>query len=509
MPSSTSSSPASPDRHETPLSALQHRWPTLILLPVLVALLGAAAIAPLIEMFLGEHFGLSGGRDAPWPWALALLGLAAFWCGRLLESGKLSSKASSTAAVVCGAIAIVLWWVLEPNYDPGALLSDPISLVNENGYLITPLLIGIGVWVQGLRYAYDPGHFSAEEIRGSVRRSWLILGGTIVFAAMIGGNIGNAGIAAARLAVPLAMIASAGAVAAAEMESTRRLAFRRGSTAPGWERFGRLFAGLVVAILLLTGVVALFLGPGVLEAVVAGMSAVFRAFGTLLLWFMYAVVYVLYIIYRVIAWVVNAIFGDILGPMEPPDLGQQTAGPEQEMMEPVEGEGTPYATLLRWIGLIIGLIIAVAIIFYLARPRKDLIEDIDADEERTSIFSASLARQQLRDLFRRKPKAERPRKLNLESTPGSVREAMLYLQVLATRQYVGRRESETPADFARRLAKEWPAVDGPLQELRTRYEIARYGETEIDRNRAIDAWRAIWSHRKDAVVQAPPDMETT
>lgn len=505
MSSTTSSSHASPDPGRSAVNRLRKGWPTLIVLPALIALLGAAMLSIFTEMFLSEDFGLSGGRDAPWPWAFAIIGLVAFWTSTALRRFDLSPALNASLLVVAGLVTIGAWWALEPAYDLGPVLRNPISLVNENGYFIPPLLLGIGIWYQGLRYDFDASLFQPEEIRGNVQRSWVLLAIGIVLAALIGGGIGDRGISAATVAVPVAMACSAGAVAAAEVVNTRWLASRRGSTAPGWDRWLRLFAGIVVISLVITGIAALILGPGALAAVVDGLQAALGVIGTVLYWIMFAVVYVFYWIYRGIAWIVNSIFGDIVPEVELPQQ-EQGAPPEQEPMMQDEPVGEPeFATLLRWIGLAIALIIAAIIIFRLTSGRRQVEEDADVDEERSSVFSASLARQQLRDLFRRKPKKERPRKLDLNQPPGSVRESMLYLQVLAERQRVGREPDETPADFTRRLAADWPVVTDSLGAIRDRYEHVRYGETADDRATVADAWRAIWQHRKDAPI--PPDPQ--
>lgn len=489
---------ASPERRDKPTGGLRERWPTLIVLPVLVAFLGAAALTPMLHLLLGDSFGLSGGRQAPWTWSLAFVGLIGFWSAKAVGSRNLSQGLSSTILIVLGLLTIGLWWALEPHYDLRPLLRDPVSLVQGNGYLVVPLLLGIGVWYQGLRYDYDPGLFSPEEIRGNVQRSWALLAISIVLSAIVGGDAGGAGIRAAAIAVPIAMACSAGAVAAAEVDNTRWLAQRRGSTGPGWDRWTRLFAGIVVGSLVVTGIAALLLGPGALALVKDGMAAGFHTFGTVIYWIMFGIVYVLYWIFRIVAWILNGIFGDMIGPIEPPKMEQFGQPAQNELMEQGDSGPFPYASLMRWIALGIALLIAAVVIFQLTRSRKLTGEDAKPDEERKSIFSTSLARQQLRDLFRRKPKPARPARLDLEAPPGSVRESMLYLQVLATRQMVGRQQRETPADFTRRLALAWPDVAFQLGVMSERYERVRYGETPDDRSAVMDAWQRIWQSRKDA-----------
>ena len=508
MSSNASSSPASPERR-SPGGALRQRWPTLIVLPALIAFLGAATISPLINLFLGESFGISGGRDAPWPWAFAIIGLLAFWSAKLVGRPNLSLNASAGLRFALGLLTVALWWALEPVYDLGPVLRDPVSIVSGNGHLVVPMLIALGVWYQGLRYDSDSSLFSPEEIRGNVQRSWAVLAGSIVLAAIVGGDTGDAGISAAGIAVPVAMICSAGAVAASEVNNTRWLARRRGSTAPGWDRWARLFAGIIAGSVLVTGIAAVLLGPGALDLVMEGLRGVFRAFGLVLYWIMFGVVYALYWVYRFVTWILNSLFGDLLPEMQMPEM-QQAPVAEREIMEPQgETEEAPYATILRLVALGIALILVAVIVFRLTRGAGSGDGESDPDEERESVFSASLARQQLRDLFRSKPKPERPRKLDLDRPPQSVREGMLYLQVLASRQRVARTGAETPADFTRRLAIEWPPVADPLQVIRDRYELVRYGETEQDRAAVADAWRIIWQHRKDAPLPQEPEEART
>jgi|GEM_PF-1999568 len=507
MSSNISSSFASPEPPVPVTGGLRQRWPTLIVLPALIAILGAAVLAPLLTMFLGESFGLSGGREAPWLWALAAVGLVGFWTSKLVGSRGWSPNVNSVVVSLLGLVTIGVWFALEPVYDLGPALRNPVSLVQENGYLVPPLLIGLGVWFQGLRYDYDPGLFLPEEVRGNVQRSWALLAASIVIAAIIGGDAGDAAIAAATIAVPVAMVCSAGAIAAAEVANTRRIAQRRGGSVPGWDRWIRLFAGTAVFILVMTGLAALILGPEALGVVMSAIRAVYGALATVVYWIAFGIVYVLYWVFWGVIWILNKIFGDLFSPIEPPDQSMVGAPESRPPPEMTEGE-FPYVTLLRWVALGIALLIAAGIIFQLSRAVRRDDDQGEVDEERQSIFSANLARQQLRDLFRRKPRAERPRKLNLDQPPGSVRESMLYLQVLATRQRVGREPGETPADFTMRLARLWPQVGEPLQVIRERYERARYGETPEDLAAAVGAWRIIWQHRKDVPIPPEPEPES-
>jgi hypothetical protein len=499
MLSNTSSSPVSPEPPRSRKEALRSGWPTLVALPALIGLLEAGVAAPLIAMFFGPDFGLSGGREAFSPWAIAVIILLGFWSAKALDRSPLSSNASSAVLVVAGVAIILAWWAIEPIWDVMAVLRDPISLVNDNGHLVLPLLIGLASWIQGLRLAFEPGLFGPEITRERVRNSIVVLAAALALAGMIGGDMGDAGVSAAIISLPVVLVTGAGAIAAAEMDATRKLAMRRHSTVPGWDRWMRVFAGSALTLLVITGIGALIVGPGALDLLVEGLRGAWQVIATVLLWIVFGIVYVLYWTYRIIAWIINSIFGDVLGPVEMPQMEGQPAPPEEEQPlqqpEPLDSE---YVTLLRWIALGIALIVVAIIVFTMLRRREPAGEGETVDEERSSVFSAALARKQLRDLFRRKPRPERPRKLDLDRDPGSVRETMLYLQVLAERQDAGRKPHETPRDFTERLGGQWSGLAEPLRALRERYERTRYGETEEDRRAALDAWHAIWSARKDA-----------
>jgi hypothetical protein len=89
--------------------------------------------------------------------------------------------------------------------------------------------------------------------------------------------------------------------------------------------------------------------------------------------------------------------------------------------------------------------------------------------------------------------------LNLEDAPANVRDAWRYLQVLAVRQDVARREQETPQDFAARLRGAWPGTGSSLNDLAARYERSRYGEIDSDRDLAAarDDWADIYRRRRE------------
>ncbi|MBA2470310.1 MAG: DUF4129 domain-containing protein [Chloroflexia bacterium] len=489
--------------------SIKSSWPTVIMIPVLVGVLHACTFSLLIELFLGETFGLSAGHPAPWPGAIALIFLASFWLNRAIGRLNRSTVVSQIVTFACWLATYLAWLLLEPAYRDTDVWTQPGQLVQSEAFLIPPLLISMAVWWVGMNYASDIANISAEEIRMTVQRDWIVLFGSILLAAMIGGAAGDSALAAARFAAPLLLIASLALVAGAELESTRKLAIRRGGQPPGWGRWARLVGGLAAGVLLLTLLVLVILSPEALGAIVGGIAAAARAVGWVLAYVLFAVVWTLYQVAVFVTRIIEWIFGDIFGPLSPPEMpAQQPAEMEPIVMEDREVGQWEYAILLRWVALFIAVAVVAIILFRITRKSQAADDDGAVDEHRDSVFSADLAKQQLRDLFRRRQREAKPPRLDLDRPPESVRETMVYLETLAARQGVGRRKAETPDDFAARLRAMWSGVGTALVDFPRRYEHIRYGEEpdgpgSPDRERALADWTQIWNARKH--VEPPKD----
>lgn len=488
--------------------AVSYAWPNLILLPALMGALHAVTYTLLFHLFLGEHFGLSGGHPPPWPGAIMLIWLASFWTTRAVgrvERLSGDGRTGQIISLVCWLATLLIWFAAEPVYREARIWSDPGSLVQGNAYLIPPLLISMVTWWQGLRYAMDQSSMTAEDARGTVQRAWLVLGGSLLLAIFVGGETGDEVVRAARIAVPLLLILSLAVVAGAELEMTRRIAVRRGAQPPGWERWFRLVSGLGVFVIVLTIVILALLGPEVLSAIVAAMFTAIRMIGLVVGYIVYAIIFTLYQLFTGIIWILEGIFGQSFGrfgplsapPMIPMPI-DEALFPEQEPTEQWE-----YAILLRWVVLGLVLVALAIVLFRITRRMGPPSDQGIVEAQRDSVFSADLARQQLRDLLRRQRREERHRPLDLDGTPANVREVMRYLETLAVRQGVGRRAAETSSDFLDRLRAAWSGVSPSLLDLNARYQRIRYGDHPDtqdgpDYRPSLKDWTEVWRRRKDA-----------
>lgn len=485
-----------------------YSWPNLILLPALMGAVHATTYTLLIVLFLDRAFGFSGGRPAPWPGAIALIWLASFWTTRVIGRLSLGGRAAQVASLVCWLATLLLWFAAEPVYHEARIWSDPGSLVQGNAYLIPPLLIAMITWWQGIRYAVDQPSLTAEDTRGTVQRSWLVLGGSIVLAIFIGGDTGGLAMRAARIAVPLLLIFSLAVVAGAELETTRRIAVRRGGNPPGWARWFRLVSGLSTFVVIITIVVLALLGPQVLSAVVELMFAVLRLVGTALGYVIYAVFFTLYQIILGFVWLLEELFGDIFGPLQQPDVPMMNPPVGEQLFPEEQGttEQWKYAILLRWVALGLVLIALAIVLFKITRRSSPTSEDGIVEEHRDNVFSADLARQQLRDLLRRRQRNDRHRPLDLDGNPADVRDIMRYLETLAVRQGVGRKAAETSSDFLERLRAVWSGVSPSLLDFNGRYQRIRYGDHPDMREGpeygpSLKDWTEVWNRRKDVEIE--------
>lgn len=490
------------------LRLANYSWPNLILLPALMGALHATTYTLIISLFLDRAFGFSGGRPAPWPGAIVLIWLASFWTTRVIGRLSLGSRTGQVVSLVSWLATLLLWFAAEPVYREARIWSDPGSLVQDNAYLIPPLLIAMITWWQGIRYATDQSSITAEDTRGAVQRSWLIMGGSIVLAIFIGGDTGDLAMQSARFAVPLLLILSLALVAGAELETTRRIAARRGGHPPGWARWFRLVSGLSTFVVFVTIVVLALLGPQVLGAVVDVLFAVLRLVGTAIGYILYAVLFTLFQIVMGFVWLLEQVFGDVFGPIGPPEVpvinppgGEELLPEEQEPTEQWE-----YAILLRWVVLGLVLIALAIVLFRITRRSSTQDDEGIVEEHRDSVFSADLARQQLRDLFRRRQREERRRPLDLDRNPADVRDVMRYLETLAVRQGVGRREAETSSDFLERLRAVWSGVSPSLLDFNGRYQRIRYGDHPDTRDGpeyepSLRDWTDVWTRRKDIEIE--------
>lgn len=219
---------------------LQRAWPTILLLPVLYAVLHVSAVYPLIAMLFGPHSQMSDHHNAP-----SLIGLVAsmaigFWAAWL--TGRLTHNATTQRVLMVASIVAggLLWLFLEPQLDGRSIFSDPSTLVNSRSYLILPLFLALLCWVMGIQLGQIVGNMLPEELRQRIVKLWVVLVASLLIASGAAKNLKDDAMHAAAWCVPLLVVASIGCLALLELMETRRRAQRIGSSAPAWGRWLRL-----------------------------------------------------------------------------------------------------------------------------------------------------------------------------------------------------------------------------------------------------------------------------
>jgi hypothetical protein len=465
---------------------ISSRWPAELLLPVLVAALQAATAAPLIHL-LGTGAFAMDAADVPWPPALAIDGLIAYWSTHVLARGGRS--------LTVARVLTLLFWVLTTAVWIGWQYGTDRDDWTSRAPLFAAVLAAIAWW-RGLGAGSDPEPFRPAALRRLTQLAWVALTVELVIAALGHGRAASDALTSGRVAVPVAMVSGLLAVAAGEIEQARRTAIRRGGRAPGrgaWLAFaGAATLAIVIVALVIGGLIGQDAWHILAWPIVSGLWLLSQA----LLYALIAFAFLVFLIIYPLIWLIRY----LLNGGEPPKRPEAMPAPTNfnQFADRAQHGASPALLDALRIGLIAVVIIVCAIVLLRALRRyRGIDQDEEADEARESLWSRDLARAQLRGLFSRKRAARATPKIDLTKEPASVREAFLMLAVLADRDEIGRLPAESATDFAVRLARTWPDTATPVADLTERYLRVRYGEQrdELDISAARSAWRAIWQRR--------------
>ena len=323
-----------------------------------------------------------------------------------------------------------------------------------------------------------------------------MLAAGLFLAAVINGFDTQPALDAARLAVPVAAICGLVLLALGQVEQTRRSALRRGGRAPERKSWLLFAIGFAVFLVLLASLGSAVLGGDAGNGLLTVLGFVFGLVLTLFSYLVLALALVFYVLLYPVIWLLNKAINKQEDQKTPP---QQIA--DGGLREIIQSNGDSMPDWVRITLIVVAIIIVVAIVVLilftaLRRFRPATVSD-DGEEERESLWSRDLAAAQLRNLFRRNRHGAGVERIDLRATPPTVRDAYRALQALAARDGVPRKPFETPAEFARRLSRVWPAEAQEIADLTSRYERVRYagGIDEADRADAQQSWGSIWEKR--------------
>jgi hypothetical protein len=464
------------------------RSPARFLLPLLAAAVETAVAAPLLAL-IAVAADQDDRSPSPNPVVLGVVGLVAFGLARAL-AGRESTLRRMRVVMVLGVVIAVL--LLVPAQGLGAVW-QPV----EPGVMVLGALAIVVAWWRGLNFGIDPEPFTPDRLNGLVKLAWILLAAQVVLVAAINGLDTGPAERALRIAMPIAAVAGMVLLALGQLEQARINARKRGGRAPerrGWLIFATAFAVLILIIATLGSAI---LGGDAATWVLAPLGWLLRAVTFVIEYLVIGLALIFFVLFYPLFWLLQKLRSD-----NPQDQQEQGGVPGQmEQMVREGGEGLPDAvqTAIQ-IGAVVLVIAVVVLLLALSlRKYRRPAELDDSEEERESLWSRDLAAAQLRNLFRRGDHAAGPDRIDLTRPPATVRDAYRALQALASRDGIGRKESETPAEFSERLGSAWPALAREVNDLTARYERVRYGEApdEPDLDGARRDWDVIWQARQE------------
>lgn len=386
-------------------------------------------------------------------------------------------------------IGLVIWWQEYrfdyPVWDGGWLQALGYALIrwpsNELPAPLLMLLALIYLWLRGMLDAAQP--MSHDDIWGAIIAGVLALVLYLGLITTLGlpaeANLG--GLVVLFFAAGMAALAFSSLKITVGLDYALGLGQRRPKGAPRTTRYWLLSVLVVVGGLIGLGVgLALVVAPEqvarLIDAVGFVLGLIWRVVG-------FVLVVISYVLFALSYWLVQALMPLIqrllamlaaLELIQPQEQPEATPMPETPAFDPATIPD-PY----RWLALALSLL-AVLLIFALVlrKLRNTPVEEID--EERESILSAELLKDQLASLWRRwfGGLAERLSPfLSLDGEAETRRIIRLSYQGLlaaATGFGQARLRGQTPTEFRLQLAEKLRDSVEPLTAMTERYNQARY-----------------------------------
>jgi hypothetical protein len=339
-------------------------------------------------------------------------------------------------------------------------------------FWLLPLLLY--VWWRGLVLGSDSGSLPVVHRRFRVGMAALVLAiiGTTGLPAHVRGSTG------ADLTVLLLVEVFAGLMASALMRvATTR--FERTDSAAAWLRSAALLSAGIVGLALLLSLVINFQTLG---ATLTPLRPVADLLGTVIAWLVTGIARVLFFIFDGVIQLIGT--NHKPQPLHLPRISCPPSGCNTHSTLPAAMQ---QATAIAATVILIASALAVLALLIRATIKRRAHPPAIPDEEREALDARSLLGAQLRALLRSR---RRPQLAREEALPaGSVRH--LYREMLhaAAQGGVPRHDTETPDEFAARLATHASLELRPEAEQRDlialteAYDAARYAEQEPDRAR--------------------------
>lgn len=431
-----------------------------------------------------------------WMFVVLLLGWSIAALLRRQSGGTPASRQVLRVAIVAGwVITAAISLMLSPAAYAGvALTMIPTALAHDlttsherpfSAVLVVGLILYL--WWRGVVL----GRERVSRERGYLRMVWSMAAtvGSLVVAGTAGGDALR--VTAAELTILLCLTVFAGLIATAlgylvdtAYERPGQPGRRAAHAADGqvtdraWIFSTIGISGVIVALALILG---LLLSAQDLGGVREVLAPVVSAIGTVLYWIITGVAYVLFFFLGgIIQWLQNRHSTPRHAP--PPQIPATHPAHGQQSYLPPE-----WVTVATWVVMVLAAIVVAWLLIRLVRRLGAQREDREFEEERQSLSIKGILGEQLNQLLdsiRARRQAARPA---APLPPRSVRALYQRFLTAAAQAGIERRRSETPDEFARRVAHtmrnapqdgatgESEDVAQVVSTLTATYDTARYG----------------------------------
>lgn len=459
------------------------------LIPLLVITLRVCWLWPWLEL-LRYWLASTAPRPLVPLWAIFGLFLLSNSTTRLAltRTASLRQARAWVSAAGLAAVLALLWWQYAAAQYPLwelrwlRLLAHALS---DWRYEVPPafltLLAATVIWLRGVVDGQRP--MLRDAVWGAFTTGALALA-----LLLLAGHYTPAGLPAHTERWVLAFfIVGLAALALSSLQLARAVG-RWGSQKPSQVRLNRYWLLSVAVVILLMMGVGLLLGalitPGAVAQALSWVGVVLGWLATIVGYLFLAVTYVLFLVLTpLIEWIRGQMMARPPAREEP--IGMMDWQERLRKLSQQPGTPIPPEAIesLRWLWLL-ALLIAIGVAIAIALRLMQFSDSEGEDETRESVFSGALLQEQLAALWqgwmrrlRRPAQAEPDPYLSLageEANRRAIRGLYQTLLNLAGARGLARTPPQTPLDYARTLAAEFPTDAQDWQTLTEAYMGARY-----------------------------------
>lgn len=455
----------------------------LLLVTAVVEALPLALLAGLITAWEApDHAAML----APAPLFVAVL--LSFALTRLLQRRGLGERQGRVALVVSAALAAPLLYVVS-----GAL--DPASPRGFGPAAIPAIVVLLYAWSRGAVLARDDMTF--DTIYAAFRQGLIVLFVALLLAVNTGGETAQRLVAAGWGRVVIFFLAGLCALSLARVEEERQRGGAPGEAPPVRGEWVLTLLGVAIAVGLIGVLLAFLVSPAAAALALAPLARL----DDLLVWALTPLFFLASLLIDPLLALLRPLFRHT----RQANTGPRGTTPSNTSLYHLFTY-TQTAAIGRALLLVVGLIVACAVLWYAFYYRQRGASDSDGDEERESLWSwavfvaglrAALRRLWLRLFGRRVAGTPAANAVADASTP-SIR--AIYRRLLARMAALGlpRRRDETPHEYLARLRVTVPEGERDAALLTGLYAHARYGP-EAPRPDEVAVAGEMWTRLEPAL----------